>query len=947
MKGTPGQATLFERDGELQEIAAAAASVAAGDGALLVVAGLAGIGKSRLLDEARTTAEQRGLTVLRARGGELERDFAYGVMRQLLERSVRDAPDRERQSLLAGAAGWAAPALGLPEPVEGAAGDTSFAVAHGLYWLVSNVAASGPLLLCVDDAHWADAPSLRALLYLSARLEGLAVLLVLAVRPGEPDTEAGLLQRIAAEPAARTLRPRPLSPAAVSELASMSLEAPAAPEFAEGCHRSTGGNPFLLRELLNALKADGVAPTAAAAHRLRGLGPETVSRSLLLRLARLPAGCAELARAVAVLGARAEAAHAAALAGVTPEAAGEAADALAAVEILSPGRLLSFVHPVVREAIYAELPASQRATMHAAAAEVLAGTGAPPDTLAPHLLATEPAADPATVETLRQAARRALGQSAPDIAQRYLRRALAEPPAPELRADVLAELGTAEFLAGEDRVGAVDHLQEALRGTTDPTIRAERLLTLSRAVFLAGDVPGAYDTLEGEVSRLAGADTEAVKRLEAELGSLGVLHPPTSRRASERAARLPEVEGTTPAELVLLSNLAHWEWFSGSAARAGELAERSHGGGRLLAAHGGDTMAVYQSAWILAYADRLDLAMEILDGTLADARARGSAFAFAASCTIRAMVLLRAGDLRSAEAEIRNTIALEPPPPHPASRCHLTHVLVERGALEEADAEMEGCGCGPDLPELVHINPVFYARGRLRLAQGRPQEALEDFEEVGRRDERLGIRNPGVPWRCGAVEAHLALGHDEQAARLAEEHDELAQRWGTLSALGVALRARGLAAGEAGQGLLREAANVLERSPSRLDHAHALVDLGAATRRAGRRAEAREPLRAGLDAARRCGATALVERAHAELVTAGARPRRLMFSGLEALTASERRVAQMAACGQSNREIAQALFVTVKTVENHLGHGYNKLGIGSRSQLPGALDESQPDVSQG
>lgn len=260
---------------------------------------------------------------------------------------------------------------------------------------------------------------------------------------------------------------------------------------------------------------------------------------------------------------------------------------------------------------------------------------------------------------------------------------------------------------------------------------------------------------------------------------------------------------------------------------------------------------------------------------------------------------------------------------------------------------MEGCGCGPDLPELVHINPVFYARGRLRLAQGRPQEALEDFEEVGRRDERLGIRNPGVPWRCGAVEAHLALGHVEQAVRLAEEHGELARRWGTLSAIGVALHARGLAAGETGLGLLGEAAAALERSPARLDHARALVDLGAATRRSGRRAEAREPLRAGMDAARRCGATALAERAHGELVTAGARPRRLMFSGLEALTASERRVAQIAASGQTNREIAQALFVTVKTVENHLGHGYNKLGIRSRSELPAALEEPEPSQPQG
>ena len=153
----------------------------------------------------------------------------------------------------------------------------------------------------------------------------------------------------------------------------------------------------------------------------------------------------------------------------------------------------------------------------------------------------------------------------------------------------------------------------------------------------------------------------------------------------------------------------------------------------------------------------------------------------------------------------------------------------------------------------------------------------------------------------------------------------------------MALHARGLAEQREGLELLREAVDVLASSPARLDHARALVDYGAALRRAGKRAEAREPLRLGMEAARLCGSPVLVKRAHTELLTAGARPRRLMFSGLESLTASERRVAELAAAGQSNREIAQALFVTVKTVEHHLSRAYNKLGIGSREQLPAVL----------
>jgi DNA-binding CsgD family transcriptional regulator len=130
---------------------------------------------------------------------------------------------------------------------------------------------------------------------------------------------------------------------------------------------------------------------------------------------------------------------------------------------------------------------------------------------------------------------------------------------------------------------------------------------------------------------------------------------------------------------------------------------------------------------------------------------------------------------------------------------------------------------------------------------------------------------------------------------------------------------------------------VLEDSPAELEHARALTDLGAALRRTGKRSEAREPLRAGLDLAQRCHATALVQRAHDELVASGARPRRFLLTGVDSLTASERRVAEMASEGLTNREIAQALFVTEKTVEGHLGHAYRKLDVRSRSELPRAL----------
>ncbi|MGH3480383.1 MAG: helix-turn-helix transcriptional regulator, partial [Nocardioidaceae bacterium] len=203
------------------------------------------------------------------------------------------------------------------------------------------------------------------------------------------------------------------------------------------------------------------------------------------------------------------------------------------------------------------------------------------------------------------------------------------------------------------------------------------------------------------------------------------------------------------------------------------------------------------------------------------------------------------------------------------------------------------------------------------------------------------------PWRSEAALVELGFGRADEARRLAVAELELARALHSDRATGVALRALGLAeGGPHGEHLLSEAVAVLGRSPARLDQAHALVDLGAAIRRRGRRTDARGPLAEGLDLAHRCGARALAERALVELRAAGARPRRLRRSGVEGLTASERRVAEMAAAGLANREIAQALFVTLRTIEVHLTHAYAKLGISSRSELPAALAGSRGGLSQ-
>jgi DNA-binding CsgD family transcriptional regulator len=235
------------------------------------------------------------------------------------------------------------------------------------------------------------------------------------------------------------------------------------------------------------------------------------------------------------------------------------------------------------------------------------------------------------------------------------------------------------------------------------------------------------------------------------------------------------------------------------------------------------------------------------------------------------------------------------------------------------------------------------ARGRLRVGQGNLREGVADLLEAGRRWDHLRCLSAGVArWREDAALALAQIGEKDEARRLAAEQLELARATGLPRVLGTATRVAGAVAPRADRlPLLCTAVELLEQSPARLDLARALVELGAAIRRDGRAVEARDPLRRGLELAHRAGAAPLAERARAELVGAGGRPRRPVFTGIEALTASEIRVARLAAEGRTNRETAERLFVTQRTVETHLAHVFQKLSIRGRDELPRELAARQ------
>ena len=306
-----------------------------------------------------------------------------------------------------------------------------------------------------------------------------------------------------------------------------------------------------------------------------------------------------------------------------------------------------------------------------------------------------------------------------------------------------------------------------------------------------------------------------------------------------------------------------------------------------------------------------------------------------------AIVSLQRGAVEDAEADARAATAIDGIAHWQlaANMAALVDALIERGRADEAETELIEAGLDGALPDARPYTPLLIVRGRLRSITARPDDALVDLLEAERRLERSGGGHAGgLDGRAEATLALLTAGQTEEARRRAGDDLERAQRWGTPRVVGRALRVQALAdGGRQIIGRLEQAVAVLDSSPAPLELGRALLDLGGALRRANRRADARAPLRRALALAEQCGSVLLADAARRELAVTGVRVPRREHGGADSLTPSERRICDMAAQGLTNPQIAQGLFVTVKTVEMHLGHAYRKLDISSRAQLTTAL----------
>jgi DNA-binding CsgD family transcriptional regulator len=699
-----------------------------------------------------------------------------------------------------------------------------------------------------------------------------------------------------------------------------------------------------LREIV----ARHVVPDAAGARDVTALNPAAISRLVQRRLNDLPALARVIAEAVAVVGDDAPIADITRYADLAnfedDPAVSSSIDALVEAQVLEfDEQRVRYSHPIVRSSVYGALSPTARAEGHRRAAELLRD-GGDTERLAAHLLACPPLRVDWVVGALRDAARRATSLGALESARRYLGRALEERPGAG-RLELLLELGAIEQVL--DRPAAERTLREALRvaGTPEEYFRAAA--ALGTALVYSSNAAEAHEALLGALRAAPPGDEDGRMRVEAQIRMNAHLGGYLSASDLARIDELSGLDGARdsdgPGATLLLACMALTNAVSGdftaaeSAALARTVVNRQRVADRRLVGGG----PYYAALRALMYADELEEAQGILTAMIADAEQRGLLYDFAVASWSQAEVCLRQGDLR--ESEAHGTVAVSAmqqgnwSPWVPGAVATLAHAQVERGATDNAWTTLGAIEDWGQYPERA-TGHLRYARGLYWLAAGNAGAAVEDFFAAGRLSTPWDRDfPPRLPWRSSAALAAHVAGDAERASALAAEELTHARRFGAPRALGIALRVTGsVGAPEDSLPRLEESVAVLERSQARLEYAKSLTAVGERLL-ARDRARAKELLTTALDLAERAGARVLATDAKALLVKAGGRPRRAALRGVDALTASERRVAEMAADGLSNKQIAQAIFVTTKTVELHLGNAYKKLGIGSRQQLPDVL----------
>lgn len=934
---------LLERERELAALDRALDETAArGDGRLVLVEGPPGIGKTALLEELDDRAAARGHRVLKATGSEMERDFGFGIVRQLFGSLLRSLDPAGRANLFAGPVALAAAIFGLADPGDIDLTPTEASL-YGLFWLVVGLTESGPLVLSIDDAHWADVASLRFVRYLAQRLDGVPAMVALAARPNEPGIQAESLRGLSTALALSPIRPPLLSEAATAEILRERVGDASSPPVEAACHEATGGNPLLIESLIAELGERNGEAEPISPERISAIGSERVGAGVTERAARLDRRGPDIVRAAAVLGDGADLRTLVALAGVDREAASAILDAGVRASILAAGPDRRFAHPLLRTAVYEAIPTATRAEMHAHAARLLREQGAEPEAVAAHLLLCEPDGDLAALATLEAAAARADERGAPESVVTYLGRALPEVDDAAQRGLILHRLGRAGVALRDP--ASLERLQVAAQTVEDPEHALEICIELADALAMAGIWDVTVATIEATFERFGGSELPGLLDLEAIRAAARGYDPAT---ADVYAADLPSllalVRGRTDEES------SHLRWVLAGIGAIQDLPQAEvmaligpQSQTWSVARGGRESSLIFQAVLGLLLVDRLEEGEWVAARLEEDARRRGSLIAMIGAVGFRGSLDQRHGRLESSEQHM--LVAMDLLQRNELSLMALTTFLhfcldtiVERRDLGHVADLVEGLEVPPPFGETASGALVLDVRSAVRLARGDRAGAVATLREL---EPMMRALRAGPRLSCWRSRLALALPEEEreEALALAEEELRLATEVESPRAEGVALRALGLlVGGEEGVELVRRSVERLRVGGAPFEVARSLTELGAALGRANQRKEAREQLREAADLAQRCGAERLEERIAAEIRVAGGKPRRRAVSGPESLTPSEHRVAVAAASGATNREIGQMLFVSMRTVEMHLTNAYRKLGISARAQLVEAME---------
>jgi len=908
---------------------------------LVLVEGPPGSGKSTLLNDLTWRLGQQRL-VLSAGCGRLDGGYTFGLIGQLFEpllsgpelADARGSLDLVRDALAETGA-----------ERRDAMGDPLRRLQDAALRLIHALTRRAPVLICVDDAHWGDGPSLACLAHLARRTARQPVLIALTRCPQilvtVPDGLAELLLR----PDCVRIQPAALDQQQTATLIGGILQAGLSPALTAFCHRVTRGNPQMLIELVRAISETATPPPEETEASFTGLVAEIRARRAVELLRRQPDDIQDLVAVLAVLGERGLDV-AADLTQLEPPQVKHSTEELVRLGLLrrtTAGRPMfadERLHAAVRDGLSPEV----RDELRIRAARALSVRGAPVEHVAAAVQGTRPAGDPWVAEVLCEAARARMATGYPEEVVGYLQRVLREQLDPRQRADLMIQLGTARLHGDPEAAGR--HFRESARLTADPRVHAAALigfcqacLLMQRPLEVTPELAAALRNLTA-VEEMTEADTEALLRLRAML-VIASDGPGESVQPDDGGAGPAGPRRTTPAECELLSAFAlQIAERGGSAEEAVGLALRAMSGTSLRERESHSLFV--RSVSVLLYADHLDAAMQWA-GRMAEtgSRHRWRLFQLIGRC-LRAEAAFRRGELElslsEARAAFESTGLTDRSAYHTLARANLTRVLTELNRLDEAERFLDDHGTALTGSPRTRIT-ILAARSRLLARRGNPDGALYDLLEAGRLLGTLRIVNPAIlPWRSQAAELYAELGNHTRARDLADEELALARQWGAPRAIGIALRARGkVTEGPGGVRLLEDAVHVLGGSSARFELASAYAELGARHRMLGAPAAARGALRKAAWIAEQCTAHALLDRVRAELLLSGARPRTGSQSGAAALTPGERRVAELAAQGHKNRQIAERLSVSPNTVEVHLTNTYRKLAISSRAQLADVL----------